>query len=375
MGSRMRTRRGQPQFIPIFRARLERISPPATLQAFAPFALAHSLLLSLPFSLSVAAIPSRRSIGLSASLSYHPFGSAVHCEIVWGEARRRGTPDFQSLLAQLEVSKSRRGNFVSQIAKRGPPRWQAGAGTSWIFQQEVFRILFAEGSARSRARSNSRALRKRLIVHASIAKRFPSMACESPVEIERIKQARARGLLYSAVPPSARSALSDTRETATSRLHRSVQGLNYQLSPFSQHSGTSLRRCASSLHAREPVVFLLSVGLHYRAIRRESEREMVFAKLSSAVEGNAGIPADLSRGVTFRDRTLRYLVAELGAPAELLPRPPRGGTSRGKVRRGEISLRRRLQAGSSRFERLFKCQEVMEGGKGIPSRRRAQFDV
>jgi len=46
----------------------------------------------------------------------------------------------------------------------------------------------------------------------------------------------------------------------------------------------------------------------------------------------ASIPADLSRGMTFRDRTLRYLAAELGALAELLPRPPRGGTSRGKVR-------------------------------------------
>ncbi|EFN62349.1 hypothetical protein EAG_01539 [Camponotus floridanus] len=29
----------------------------------------------------------------------------VHCEVVWGEARRRRTPDFQPLLLQLEVFK------------------------------------------------------------------------------------------------------------------------------------------------------------------------------------------------------------------------------------------------------------------------------
>jgi len=158
----MRTRRGQPQFIPIFRARLERISPPATFRAFlrsrySPFQPSF-LSLSLSLSLSLCRCQPFSSLYRTFSEWFipplHPFGSAVHCEIVWGETRSpQGTADFQSLLAQLEVSKSRRGNSVSQIAKRGPPWWRAGGwAPRGYFRRKCFESYLPRDQ-RARARS------------------------------------------------------------------------------------------------------------------------------------------------------------------------------------------------------------------------------
>lgn len=115
----------------------------------------------------------RWSIGLSTSRLYHCLpllGSVFIVKSFEGETRRREDTGLPAFTTWLESFQSRQGNSVSQIAprerkgieergregKRGKAKGERKI-PRWIFQGEMFRMLFAEGSVHSRVSSNSRA--------------------------------------------------------------------------------------------------------------------------------------------------------------------------------------------------------------------------
>ena len=170
MGPRVRNRRGQPQLIPIFRARIERISPPVDPGRFLLVALFTLTVFSLFLFLATFAIflSIHRTFNESFIPLLYPFQVSVHCEVVWGRSSTTAAPedglDFQPLLARLDVFKVAEGNSVSQIAERRArtdeadgqrARGRLTRHLSWIFQEEMFLMLFAEGSVHSRVSSNS----------------------------------------------------------------------------------------------------------------------------------------------------------------------------------------------------------------------------
>lgn len=123
MGLRVRNRRGQPQFIPIFRARIERISPPVDPDRFLLVALFTLTVFSLFLFLATFAIflSIYRTFNESFIPLLYSFQVSVHCEVVWGRSSpplHRRMLDFQPLLARLDVFKVAEGNSVSQIAER-----------------------------------------------------------------------------------------------------------------------------------------------------------------------------------------------------------------------------------------------------------------
>lgn len=103
-----------------------------------------------------------RFIGLSTSRLYHCFTSFRSVFIVKSFGMRlavEGHRTFSLYYRSWKFSKSPR-EFCESNYGKGSEARERGTDTSRIFQGEMFRMLFAEGSARSRVSSNSQAYAK-----------------------------------------------------------------------------------------------------------------------------------------------------------------------------------------------------------------------
>lgn len=130
---------------------------------FSPSPFSFFLSLSLFPSFFYRFRPScRSSIGLSTSRLYHcftPFRSVFIVKSFGVRLAAEGHRTFSLYYCSWKFSKSPREFCESNYGKRSEAR-ERETDTSRIFQGEMFRMLFAEGSARSRVSSNSQAYAK-----------------------------------------------------------------------------------------------------------------------------------------------------------------------------------------------------------------------
>lgn len=93
----------------------------------------HFLSFSFSFPLFLLPFPPFLSVYRTFNESFipllYPFRVGVHCEVVWGEACRRRTPDFQPLLLQLEVFKVAEGILWVKLRKG---EWSEGEGNRYL---------------------------------------------------------------------------------------------------------------------------------------------------------------------------------------------------------------------------------------------------
>jgi len=129
---------------------------------FSPSPFSFFLSLSLFLSFLYRFRPSCRSIGLSTSRLYHcftPFRSVFIVKSFGVRLAAEGHRTFSLYYCSWKFSKSPR-EFCESNYGKGSEARERETDTSRIFQGEMFRMLFAEGSARSRVSSNSQAYAK-----------------------------------------------------------------------------------------------------------------------------------------------------------------------------------------------------------------------